>query len=336
MPEPGVRVLAEAAEQEGHVMPGETIPVPVGSPSFIGAPRVQELDDLDADVAVIGVPYGVPYGVEGAKQRSAEATRTVREQSAKFASYLTHYDVDFGGEIFAGRDVRVVDCGDVAMEPGAYEANLKATTDVIASILERGAVPIVLGGDHAIPIPVMHAYENHGPIYIVQLDEHFDWRDEVGGVTQGLSSPMRRASEMAWVSGMAQIGLRAVGSARQNEVDDAVAYGSVLVTARELHRDGVEAALERIPDGQRYYITFDADALDPSIAPGVGTPGYGGVTYYEATDLLRGIAAKGEVIGYDFVEVVPTLDVNDMTSHVAARLTLTMIGALAHSGQIGR
>ncbi len=317
-------------------MAGLTAPIPIGSPSFIDAARIESLDELDADVAIIGVPYGVPYGVVGARQRSADATRTVREQSTRFARFLTHYDVDFEGEIFAGRDVRIVDCGDVAMEPGAYEANFQATTEVIREILERGAVPIVLGGDHSIPIPVTRAYEEHGPIYIVQLDEHLDWRDEVGGVRQGLSSPMRRASEMPWVEGMAQIGLRAVGSARQAEVDDARAYGSLLVTARELHRDGVDAILDRIPDGGRYYITFDADALDPAIAPGVGTPGFGGVTYYQATDLLRGIAEKGPVAGFDFVEVVPSLDVNDMTSHLAARLTLNMIGAMAHAGQIGR
>lgn len=317
-------------------MDGEIIPIPVGEPSFIDAPRLASLDKLDADIAVIGVPYGVPYGAEGAKQRSSDATRTVREQSVRFARYLTHFDVDFGGEIFAGRDVRIVDCGDVSMEPGAYDVNFEATTDVIRKILERGAVPIVLGGDHSIPIPVMRAYEDHGPIYVVQIDEHFDWRDEIGGVRQGLSSTMRRASEMTWVSGMAQIGLRAVGSARQQEVDDASAYGSLLVTARDLHQHGVDAVLSRIPEGQRYYITFDADGLDPTIAPGVGTPGFGGVTYYEATDLLRGIAAKGEVAGFDFVEVVPSLDVNDMTSHIAARLTLNMIGAMAHAGQIGR
>ena len=317
-------------------MAAEIIPIPTGLPTFLDAPRIQTLDELDADIAVIGVPYGVPYGVEGAKQRSSEATQTVREQSTRFSRFLTHYDVDFEGPIFAGRDVRIVDCGDVAMEPGAYEDNFQTTTDVIKVILGCGAVPIVLGGDHSIPIPVMHACEDHGPVFVVQLDEHFDWRDEVGGVRQGLSSTMRRASEMPWVSGMAQIGLRAVGSARQQEVDDARDYGSVLVTARELHRDGVDAALSRIPDGERYYITFDADALDPSIAPGVGTPGFGGVTYYQATDLLRGVANKGEVVGFDFVEVVPALDVNDITSHLAARLTLNMIGALAHSSQIGR
>jgi agmatinase len=170
---------------------------------------------------------------------------------------------------------------------------------------------------------------------IVQLDQHIDWRQERNGVTEGLSSTMRRASEMPWVSGMAQIGLRAVGSARQGEVDDALAYGSVQVRAEELHEVGVDAVLERIPTADRYYITFDADALDIPIAPGVLTPGFGGITYYEASNLLRGIARKGTVVGYDIVEVVPALDIGNVTSHVCARLTLNLIGEMAHTGQIG-
>ncbi len=313
-----------------------TVPLPTSAAAFLDAPRIESLDDLAADVAVIGVPYGVPYGMVGAKQRSSEATRTIREASLAFAHYLTHYDIDFGGEIFAGRDVRIVDCGDVAMVPGAYEANFQAATAAVAKILACGAVPLVLGGDHSVPIPVLHAYEEHGPIFIIQFDAHFDWRDEIGGVRRGLSSMMRRASEMAWVDGMAEIGLRSVGSARQVDVDDARAYGSIIVTARDVHRDGVDAVLARIPDGHRYYITFDADSLDAAIAPGVGAPCFGGLSYDQATDLLRGIADKGSVVGYDIVEVVPELDVNGMTSRLAARLTLNLIGALAHAGRIGR
>lgn len=312
-----------------------TVPVPSGKPTFLDAPRCIDLDTLDADIAIIGVPYGVPYSMDAVAQVSSTATETVREQSMRFPRFLSHYDFDFGGDIFNQKQVKIVDCGDVKMIPGDYEGNSRATTEVIRAILDRNAVPIVLGGDHSIPIPVMRAYEEHGPLVVVQIDEHLDWREEVNGVREGLSSPMRRASEMAWVSGMAQIGLRAVGSARQGEVDDAVAYGSVLVTAEELHRDGVEKTLARIPDSERYYITFDADGLDPTIAPAVLTPGYGGVTYYEASNLLRGLARKGTIVGMDFVEIVPALDVNDMTSLVAARLILNLIGQMAWSGQIG-
>lgn len=311
------------------------VPVPVGKPSFIDAPRCDDLGTLEADVAIIGVPFGYPYDMAGSTSPSSTAPATVREQSMRWAPFLTHYDYDFGADIFAGRRVRVVDCGDVAMLPGEYARNSAATTEVIGAILDRGAVPIVLGGDHAIPIPVMRAYEGRGSMVVVQLDQHLDWREERNGVREGLSSPMRRASELACVSGMAQIGLRAVGSARQGEVDDATAWGSVQIRAQELHEQGVEAALARIPQAERYYITFDADALDPSIAPGVITPGFGGVSYYEAFEIMRGLANRGTIVGYDIVEIVPALDVNDITSHVCARLTLNLIGAMAHSGQIG-
>jgi agmatinase len=134
---------------------------------------------------------------------------------------------------------------------------------------------------------------------------------------------------------MIQIGLRGAGSARQAEVDAARQYGSVLVKAEELHKVGVEAVLQRVPAADCYYVTVDIDGLDPAIAPGTGFPPFGGLTYYQATDLLRGIAAKGKVVGFDLVEVAPGLDTGNITSFLAAQLILNMIGALAHEGQIG-
>ncbi len=317
-------------------MPGLVTPVPAGRPTFVGAPRVDDLQELDADIAVIGVPFGTPYDLAGSTAPTSAAPAAVREQSGRWAAYLGHHDVDFGSDLFAGRGVRIADCGDVAMAPGRYVENSRAATAAVRAILDRGAVPVVLGGDHSVPIPVLRAYEGTGSLCVVQIDAHLDWRDEVNGVREGLSSPMRRASEMPWVSGMAQIGLRGVGSARETEYDAARAYGSVLVPARELHRDGVDAALARIPAADRYYVTLDVDGLDPSIAPGVGYPAFGGLGYEEASDLLRGVAARGRVVGLDVVELVPALDVRNLTSLLAARLILNLVGALAHGGQIGR
>jgi agmatinase len=311
-------------------------PIPTGEPTFIDAPRCGDLASLDADVAVIGVPNGWPYEMSAVTSPSSTAPRAIREQSIRYGRFLTHFDWEFDGPLFAGREVRVVDCGDVTMVPGDFAGNSRRTTAVVNAILDRGAIPIVLGGDHAIPIPVFRAYEGRGEMVVVQFDAHIDWRDERNGIVEGLSSTMRRASEMPWVTGMAQIGLRGIGSARQQEVDDARAYGSVLVRAEEVHEQGVEAILRRIPSADRYYITFDADGLDPAIAPGVNDPGFGGLTYYEATNLLRGVARKGRVVGFDFVEVVPSADVQNLTSLLAARLTLNLIGALVHEGQIGR
>jgi agmatinase len=307
----------------------------LGNRTFLDVSRCTDLSTLDSHVAIIGVPFGIPYDLHYSTMVSI-APNTIREQSVRYLPWFpTCYDYDFGGDLFDGREVKIVDCGDVAMVPGRWEENSRVTTATIKEILDRGAVPIALGGDDSTSIPVMRAYEGRGPMCVVRIDAHIDFRDERDGIREGLSSAMRRASEMPWVKGMAQVGIRGFGSARKLEFDDARKYGCVIVGAEELHREGVEDALRRVPASERYYVTIDADGLDPTIAPGVWSPAFGGVTYYEATNLLRGIAAKGRIVGFDFVEVVPSADVQNMTSRLAARLILNFIGAIAHGGQIG-
>jgi agmatinase len=316
-------------------MPTLLAPVPQDRPTFLDVPRCTDLAALAADIAVIGVPFGIPYDLQTAAAQS-RAPAALRDQSMRYAPwYSSHYDFEFGGDLFAGRHVRIVDCGDVAMKPGRWDDNTRATTEVVAAILERGAIPFVLGGDDSIPIPVLRAYAEQPPMCIVQIDAHIDWRDEREGLREGLSSPMRRASEMPWVAGMAQIGIRGFGSARREEFDDARAYGSILIGAEDVHRTGAETVLGRVPSAQRYFITLDMDALDPSIAPAVASPAFGGLSYSEAASVLRGIAAKGRLAGFDVVELVPESDFGGLTSRLAVRLMLTLIGALAHSEQIG-
>jgi len=317
-------------------MQAKIIPVPMGRPSFIEAPRCEDLDTLEADIAIIALPYNTPYDLVWSRGPSSLAPAAIREMSLKWPGRLHHYDFEFGTDLFAGRTVRIVDCGDVWEMPGQYEENGRMATAVIKKILERGALPIILGGDHATTIPIMRAYEGYAPMCAVHLDAHLDWRDEVNGVHDGLSSNMRRASELRWVRSMIQIGLRGVGSARQREVDDAEAFGSIRVRAEELHQVGVEAVLQRVPTAEYYYISLDTDCIDPAIAPGVNSVSFGGISYFEATNLLKGIAAKGKVVGFDIVEIAPGKDPHDMTSLLAGRLILDLLGALAHGGQIGK
>jgi len=316
-------------------MPNQIVPVPIGRPSFAGLPRCEDLDALDAEIAIIGVPYGVPASMESSRAPSSEAPAAIREESLRYGKYLTHHDIDLGGPLLNGHDIRLVDCGDVAMTPGDLAANSAATTGVIRTILERGAVPLILGGDDSIPIPVMRAYDAIGSMCVVQIDAHLDYRDEVNGVREGLSSGIRRASELPWVGGIVQIGLRGVGSARAQDIADAMANGNVIIPARDVHRDGAGAVVDAIPDADDYYITFDMDGVDLSIAPGVNSPAFGGLDYWQATELLHGVAAKGRIVGFDMVEIAPRLDTRGMTSLLAARLILNLIGAMARSGQLG-
>jgi agmatinase len=318
-------------------------PLSAETPTFVEAPPCGNLEALEADVAVIGVPYKSPYEVSvpqeapdpDAASSTLSAPDALRRQSETYAHSLRNYDFDFEGDLFAGREVRISDCGNLALEGKNPEEQLQMITRAIRLILDKGAVPIALGGDHGTPSPILQAYRDHGPLCVVQIDGHLDYRDERQGYKHGFSSQMRRAAEMPWVGSIMQIGLRGVGSGRMEEYEAARAYGSVMVRAQELHRLGVERILQRLPEARSYYITIDADGLDPAIAPGVYYPSPGGVDYFEMTDLVKGIARRGAILGIDFCEVVPALDIRDLTSIFASRLILNFIGAMAHSGQIG-
>lgn len=126
----------------------------------------------------------------------------------------------------------MVDAGDVPGDATDGPGNSAQTTAAVAAILERGAVPICIGGDDSVPIAILRAYEGRGPLTILQVDAHLDFRDEIDGVREGYSSPMRRASEMPQVWRIVHVGLRGVGSAWASDVDDSRAAGNLLVTAR--------------------------------------------------------------------------------------------------------
>jgi agmatinase len=326
--------IASSGEEKLPVTP-RTTPVPTGRPSFLAAPRCADLDLLDADVAVLGLPYTTPSDLAASRGPSSEAPGAVREQSQRLAGRLAHYDFDFGADLFAGRRVRIVDCGDARAVAGRYEVNAENATAVVRAVLERSRVAIVIGGDHAATLPAARACAGQGPVCLVHLGADLDWRDEVDGVRDGAPSVMRRVAELPGVSAMMQVGLRGSGSAQPSDVADARAFGSVLVRAEEVHDLGVPAVLRRVPAAPRYYVSLDAAGLDPAIAPGVETPAFGGLTYYEATNLLKGIAARGPVVGLDLVGIVPAKDLHDRTSLLGARLVLNLVGGLAHAGRIG-
>jgi len=203
----------------------------------------------------------------------------------------------------------------------------KRAEAAIRKIRAAGALPITIGGDHGIPIPIFRALDGEGPITLVQIDAHLDWRDNVNGVREGYSSPIRRASEMAHIAEIFQLGIRGQGSARVEEVEAARAYGSNIVTANEWQDIGTAALLERIPAGGRYYLTIDADGLDPAVMPAVEGPAPGGISYRQTIELIKGLFAKGRVVGMDIVEIAPARDVNEITS-MTAGLFISMPSAL--------
>ena len=317
---------------------GESMPDKLVQPprhpyqTFLNFPLATDLDKLDAHIAILGLPYGAPYRMSEVTNDQSNAPTAVRVASERMCQALDRYDFDLGGPLFAGKAVKAVDCGDVVADPWDMKAHYRNAEAAAKKILARAGMLISIGGDHGVPIPIFRALEKHGPITLVHVDAHLDWRDEVNGVKEGYSNPFRRASEMKWIEGMVQIGLRAQGSARPQDVADAKAHGSQIFTADDVLEQGMAAVLKRIPDGRRYYLSIDADGVDPSVMPAVMAPSPGGLLHHHMRALIHGLVKKGRVVGMDIVEIAPMYDHNDLTSIACGRYIMNLIGTAVRAG----
>ena len=186
----------------------------------------------------------------------------------------------------------------------------------------------MLGGDNSVPIPMFAAYEGRGPLTVVQVDAHVDWGDIIQGSPYGYGSTMRRAAELPWVTGMVQIGIRGLGSGTADQIMDAKAWGSQLFTGTDLRRNGIQSAIDRIPDGADCILAIDCDGIDPCVIPAVAMPTPGGPDHQDILDLLHGVARKARIAGLALVELVPDRDMGDIGALHAARIVLTALGLI--------
>ena len=296
--------------------------------TFLGLPMAGDLGALQARMAILGVPCATPYRSVG--PYCAGAPKAIRHAIAGYSSNIHHIDFDLGGPIFPDT-ITAVDAGDLACTESNPAANRVAIRDAVATVVARGAVPIVIGGDDSVPIPVFEAFRDRGPFTIVQIDAHIDWREEVAGERFGLSSTMRRASEMAHVERIVQVGQRGIGSARPGDFADAQAWGAVFVPGAAVHEHGIAPVLDVVPAGSQVLLTLDCDGLDPAIMPGVIAPAPGGLSYWQAIGILRGVAVKARIAGFDLVEFVPERDLAGLGALTAARIIVNVLGLLARS-----
>ncbi|MEM7430733.1 MAG: agmatinase [Pseudomonadota bacterium] len=306
-----------------------------GVRTFLDFPFADDLSNLDADFAILGIPYGMPYNLDTWPNDQSKAPDALRRSPNEedILCNVQHFDWDLGGHLLDNKSIRIVDCGNVTADLSDPAEHYRRAEAVSRQIFASGAIPIVIGGDHGVPIPVMRALDVlDETITLVHVDAHLDWRHEVNGETEGYSSPIRRAAEMDWIDQIVQIGLRGVGSARQGEVDDARAYGCEIIDAYEMHRIGMDAVLERIPEGKSYYLTIDADGVDPSVMPAVLAPTPGGLDWIQLHALVHGLVKKGKVVGMDIVEIAPSHDVGRTTMLNAERLICNFIGASIRAG----
>lgn len=299
----------------------------VGFATFGKKPICEDWDQIKADVAILGAPYDF-----GTQYRSGArfGPRAIREASTLFSfGHAGAYDHE-DDAVYLGENVKIVDMGDADIVHTDTEKSHANIEFGVRKALAAGALPVVLGGDHSVNIPCIRAFDDQEPFHLVQIDAHLDFVDERHGVRHGHGNPMRRAAEKPYVKGLTQIGIRNVSSTAKEGYEDARKMGSDIVSVRQMRKLGVEKMLERIPAGERYYVTIDIDGFDPSIAPGTGTPSHGGFLYYEVLELLQGLSKQGTVVGIDLVEVAPDYDQSGSTAFLAAQILLNFLGFIFH------
>jgi agmatinase len=327
----------------------DTLPF-AGVASFLKAPCIVEPSKADGEVAVVGIPWD---GGTTSRPGARYGPRALRDVST-FWAYRDReepfFDGEAGAQILAG--VRFVDTGDIDLAPTApAEVTHPLIAGRVAQLLASGLFVVVLGGDHSITYPVLQGYaaargggapepgsdgaRERGaassppgarPLHLVQFDTHMDYWDSEGGMRTTHASPIVRSHEDGLVQRITQYGIRGLHTA-SDQIELARGRGVTTFWAEAAKRTPVEELVAHIEPGEDVYLTFDIDALDPSIAPGTGTPEPGGFTYYEAKAILRAVAQRAHVVGMDMVEVDPLFDPTQITALHAARLIFDFVGA---------
>ena len=295
----------------------------VGISTFAKKKYQEDWDNIEAEVAILGAPFD--FGTQF-RAGARFGPRGIREASTLFSfGHGGAYDFE-DDATYLDENIRIVDLGDVDIIHTNTEQSHKNIEAGVKKILSAGALPVIIGGDHSINIPIINAYKDQKPFHLIQIDAHLDFVDERHGVKFGHGNPMKRASEKPYITGLTQIGIRNVSSTAKEGYEDAQSKGSDIISVRQQRKLGVLKTIKRIKGSKRVYVTIDIDAFCPSIAPGTGTPSHGGFLYYEVLEMLQEISKKHEVIGVDLVEVAPDYDQSGSTSILAAQLLMNFIG----------
>jgi guanidinopropionase len=303
------------------------VPRFAGIATFMRLPAVTSAAGLD--VALYGTPWdGGTTNRPGARH----GPREVRNQS----SLMRRAHHVSGIEPFS--IVNVADIGDLAVNPLDLLDSLKRIEDGVSQIVREGAVPLGVGGDHLTTLPVLRAITGGQPVGLIQFDAHSDTNDTYFGnnpYTHG--TPFRRGIEEGLIDPkrMVQLGIR--GSIYDpDEHAWAKAQGVRVIYMEEITRRGIEdvmAEVRAIVGDHRAYVTFDIDSLDPSMAPGTGTPEIGGISTREAQQMIRLLAGLN-IIGADVVEVSPPFDVAGLTALAGATVLFELLCVIAANKKV--
>ena len=296
--------------------------------TFFNAPLCEDITSLEADVAFIGIPFdqgtlgrpGARFGPDAL--RDAPRAYSYSDPYGAQGKADGFFDIDAGDELLRG--VVMTDCGNVPIVPSEVVGNFDRITRAVEQVVERGAFPVAVGGDHAITFPVVRGLSKFAPLNIVHFDAHLDYTHDVQDALYTHASPIRRCREMDFVGRIASVGIR---SARRIPYEEAIRDGSLIVSHSRFRELGPRAVADLIPEAENLYITFDVDVLDPTQAPGTGTPETGGLFYEEARNCILALLEKSNLVAFDIVEVAPPYDNSQLTVQVAARLVQDILAA---------
>jgi agmatinase len=296
--------------------------------SFGGAPLAQEPEDLaGVDVAIVGAPTD---DLVSDRPGTRFAPRAIRAASCPPGPHL-----EAGVDAFAV--LRIVDYGDAAVVPANPAASHAAIERLVGEVVDAGALPVTLGGDHSITEPCIAAIAARcGPVGLLHFDTHTDTGREVFGVEHSHGTPMFRLVEAGRVDGAryAQIGLRGYWPGPA-EFEWQRAQGITSFFMHDVRDLGIKEvtrrALAQVGEGP-VYLTVDVDVLDPAFAPGTGTPEPGGMTSLDLLWAVRQIAASVELVGADVVEVLPaSIGSADITALIAERVVREVLTGFAQA-----
>jgi agmatinase len=300
----------------------------VGIPSFLRSTVCDDLARLDADIAIVGAPTdeGSPF-----MPGSRFGARSIREHSLRFVTDgRGYYDPETRRQFLEREMVegRIADVGDADVLPTNVVGTFSNITELTRRVIERGAIPVALGGDHAITYPVVRAFEREQPFHVIHFDAHIDYMPFVHGLEFTNQHAFRHIRLMPNVRSINQVGIRSI---RNTQVmhEDSLRDGNRVVTMEEFRDRPVESVLDGVPEGARCYISIDIDVLDISLTPGCVSAEPNGMSYAELRDAIAAIAGRTEVIGLDLVEVNPLLDVpTGLTSYLAAHVVVESLGRI--------
>ena len=301
-----------------------------GIPTFLRSKICHDLDNLNANYAVIGVPYdeGSPF-VGG----SRFCARSVREHSLRFGGGAI-YDIENDKEYLreAIHNNQIVDLGDIDVTASRGDVTMEKLSSVIEKILSHNAMPIILGGDHTITFPIVRAFKN--PMHVVQLDAHMDYNKVSEGMTYTNATSFRLLHKLKHVRSLNQVGIRSMRDNR-SDVKDAEKNGSRIITMPKIRELGPENIWVHLPEGEDCYVTIDIDAYDMALVPGCVSAEPNGFQFNELKLTLKSLSKRMNIVGFDFVEVNPMLDVGtNVTSYLGALTVAMFLGFIDHDKRI--